>query len=200
MTLNRPTDGVLRDREGESRSNRRTLAWTATALLGLLLFGVNPLSAGASLGGDAASVATDSSTLGAVNPSAAATEVQPGAASAEATVQSYILRASTGEKYTYNEFVTASNLRVREFLTPKGKVFGIAWQGPRTPDLQVLLGSYFPGWRDAVANQPHQSLHRSVIQTPSLVVRMAGAMGFVTGSAWAPRLVPAGVDARNVVK
>lgn len=175
----------------------------ASAAIGLalcMLLGASPELACASLGGTTASVSADANVLGAVSSTAAASGVQTEAASSEAAVQSYNLRSSTGEKYTYSEFTTDSNSRVREFLTPDGKVFGIAWQGRRVPNLQVLLGSYFGDWHDAVASQPHQGLHSSSIQTSSLVVQMAGHMGLIVGRAWAPKLVPAGVDARNVVK
>lgn len=154
----------------------------------------------ASLGGSTSSIAADAQRLGAVASSSAAVAVQSESSSTPSAVQTYVLRASNGDKYTYSEFTAAENLRVREFVRPDGKVFGLAWQGPRPPDLSVLLGSYFGGWHDAVANQSHISLHRSAVHTSSVVVEMGGPMGFVVGRAWAPALVPAGVDARNVVQ
>jgi hypothetical protein len=169
-------------------------------LVSMLAFGAGPRQAEASLGGSTASVVGDAQRLGAVNNSDSAAAVQSGSSSPQPTVQTYVLRATTGDKYTYSEFTTAENLRVREFTRPDGKVFGLAWQGPRPPDLQVLLGSYFGGWHDAVANQSHISLHRSAVHTSSVVVEMGGPMGFVVGRAWAPALVPAGVEARNVVQ
>jgi len=169
-------------------------------LVPMLVNGAGARRAEASLGGGTASVTGDAQRLGAVTSSRAAVTVQSGSSTPQPVVQTYVLRTSTGDKYTYSEFTTAKNLRVREFVRPDGKVFGLAWQGPRTPDLHVLLGSYFSGWRDAVANQSHISLHRSVVQTSSVVVEMGGPMGFVVGRAWAPGLVPDGVDARNVVQ
>jgi Protein of unknown function (DUF2844) len=174
--------------------------WIGIFLLSLLAIGGGPRSAEAGLGGSANSVVNDAQKLGAMTSSGSASALQSAAVSPEAGVQTFVLRTSTGTKYTYSEFTTANNQRVREFIRPDGKVFGLAWQGPRPPDLQVLLGSYFGTWQDAIANGPHQSLHRSQISTPSLVVEMAGPMGFVVGHAWAPALVPAGVDARNVVQ
>jgi Protein of unknown function (DUF2844) len=168
-------------------------------VVSMLVTGAGGRPAEASLGGLTASVAGDAQRLGAVTNSGATAAVQ-GSSIPQPAVKTYVLRTSTGDKYTYSEFTTGENLRVREFVRPDGKVFGLAWQGPRSPDLHVLLGSYFGGWRDAVANQSHISLHRSVIQTSSVVVEMGGPMGFVVGRAWAPALVPAGVDARNVVQ
>jgi hypothetical protein len=169
-------------------------------LMSMLVIGADFRPAEASLGGGTASVAGDAQRLGAVTDSGATAAAQSGSSSPRAALQTYVLRASTGDKYTYSEFTTAENQRVREFVRPDGKVFGLAWQGPRPPDLSVLLGSYFGGWHNAVANQSHISLHRSVVQTSSVVVEMGGPMGFVVGRAWAPALVPAGVDARNVVQ
>jgi hypothetical protein len=169
-------------------------------LMSMLLIGAEFRRVEASLGGGISSVAGDAQRLGAVTNSGTTAAVQPGSSSSQPAVQTYVLRTSTGDKYTYSEFTTAENQRVREFVRPDGKVFGLAWQGPRPPDLHLLLGSYFGGWHDAVANQSHISLHRSVVQTSSVVVEMGGPMGFVVGRAWAPALVPAGVDARNVVQ
>jgi hypothetical protein len=169
-------------------------------LVSMLLIGAEFQRAEASLGGGISSVAGDAQRLGAVTNSGATAAVQPGSSSPQPAVQTYVLRTSTGDKYTYSEFTTAENQRVREFVRPDGKVFGLAWQGPRPPDLHLLLGSYFGGWHDAVASQSHISLHRSVVQTSSVVVEMGGPMGFVVGRAWAPALVPSGVDARNVVQ
>jgi hypothetical protein len=186
---------------GGDQSNRGMTILTIAALASMLAGGADLRPAWASLGGNAASISSDAQALGAVAATAASTAgIQSKTAGTNEAVQSYVLRASTGEKYTYGEFATADNHRVREFVSPDGKVFGVAWQGPRTPDLQALLGSYFGEWRDAITSQQHQSLHRSIIETSSLVVEIGGPMGFVAGRAWTPELVPAGVNARNVVK
>jgi hypothetical protein len=200
MIAHRSWNGHLLEFDRKHRPNCWMTLMTVAALGAMLACGADLYPAWASLGGSAASISSDAQTLGAVTSASATAGIKSGAANAHATVQSYVLRASTGEKYTYSEFATADNHRVREFVTPDGKVFGVAWQGPRTPDLQALLGSYFAEWRDAVTSQQHQALHRSIVQTSSLVVEMGGPMGFVAGRAWAPELVPAGVNARNVVK
>lgn len=166
----------------------------------MVVAGASVRRAEASLGGSIASVTSDAQKLGAVTASGPAAAAQSISSSPQSAVQSYVLRTSTGEKYTYNEFSTANNLRVREFVRPDGKVFGLAWQGHGTPDLQLLLGTYFDGWHKAIANSPHIGLHRAAVHSSSLVVEMGGPMGFVVGRAWAPKLVPAGVDARNVVQ
>jgi hypothetical protein len=200
MIANEIVPGPPRPLLVSGRLTRILTPWFGIYLLAILVIGGGPRSAEAGLGGSASSVANDAQKLGAETSSGSKSAVESAAVSPEAGVQTFVLRTSTGTKYTYSEFTTANNQRVREFIRPDGKVFGLAWQGPRPPDLQVLLGSYFGPWQEAIANGPHQSLHRSQISTPSLVVEMAGPMGFVVGHAWAPALVPAGVDARNVVQ
>jgi hypothetical protein len=192
---NRP----IRESSCPSGRFRVSMTWVIRAFLLILWFGLNPSSANASLGGDTASIMSDANALGAVKSPNSSQGIQTQKAPIQA-VQSYVLRTSTGEKYTYSEFATASQYRVREFLTPDGKVFGVAWQGPRAPDLHALLGAHFAEWRDAARSQPQHSLHHSEVRTSSVVVEMGGPMGFVVGRAWAPNLVPDGVDARNVVK
>jgi hypothetical protein len=199
MIEHRRLNTHLHEVDRTRRSNDWLTLMTA-ALAIVLIYGTSLGRAWASLGGNSASISIDAQRLGAVTAATATSGIQSESVSANEAVQSYVLRASTGEKYTYSEFATADNHRVREFATADGKVFGVAWQGPRTPDLQVLLGSYFGAWREAITSQEHQSLHRSIVQTSSFVVEMGGPMSFVAGRAWAPELVPAGVNARNVVK
>src|ERR1700733_1007243 len=200
MIANEIVHGSPRYCMGTGRLIKILSPWIGIYLVSILVIGAGPRSAEAGLGGSATSVANDAQKLGAETSSGSTSAVQSAAVSPEVGVQTFVLRTSTGAKYTYSEFTTANNQRVREFIRPDGKVFGLAWQGPRLPDLQVLLGSYFGPWQDAIANGPHKSLHRSQVSTSSLVVEMAGPMGFVVGHAWAPALVPAGVDARNVVQ
>jgi Protein of unknown function (DUF2844) len=199
MIANRPLDAPNRREFRQSGRMPLWLAWTViAAVLPLLAANARPASAG--LGADAASVPSDASSLGAAHSWSRPRGMQIKAATEPSAIQSYVLHTSGGERYNYEEFVAADGDRVREFVAPDGTVFGVAWQGRRTPELKILLGSYFYGWHDAAANEPHHSLHQSTIQTSSLVVQMAGAMGFVAGRAWVPRLAPAGVDAESVVK
>ncbi|MGA2409883.1 MAG: DUF2844 domain-containing protein [Candidatus Binataceae bacterium] len=167
----------------------------------MLLLGALASRAGAGLGGDSSSVTSDARTLGASNASASAAAAdQPDSLPAASNVQSFVLRSSTGEKFTWREFTTDTNLKVREYVTPKGKVFGVAWQGPQPPDLHVLLSSFFGDWKAAAQSSRTQSIHHSEVRTSSLIVQMGGQMGFVTGRAWVPALVPQGVDAGETVR
>jgi hypothetical protein len=47
----------------------------------------------------------------------------------------------TSSKYTVHEIQSEANT-VREYVSPSGVVFGIAWNGLTHPDLTPLLGNY----------------------------------------------------------
>ena len=42
-----------------------------------------------------------------------------------------------------HEITTPSGTVVREYVSPDGKVFGVAWRGAFLPDFQQILGSYY---------------------------------------------------------
>jgi hypothetical protein len=82
---------------------------------------------------------------------------------------------------------------MREFVTPNGKVFAVAWQGPTRPDLRQALGQYF----DAYALAPRSKLadRRHVqIQQGDLVVQAGGHMRALSGRAYLLSAIPSGVD------
>jgi len=90
--------------------------------------------------------------------------------------------------------LTAQNVTVTEYSSG-GVVFAISWTGPVMPDLSQLLGTYFsqyttklPAPTAAMRNKP------ITIQTPNLVLHAGGHMRAFSGSAYAPGLVPAGLN------
>jgi hypothetical protein len=98
--------------------------------------------------------------------------------------------------YTVQETQLESRTVVREYATPAGQVFAVTWKGPVLPNLQTLLGGYFPAFEQetAQARQAGRQRSRVLLQTPALVVQSSGRMGRFSGHAYAPDLVPAGVD------
>ncbi len=54
------------------------------------------------------------------------------------------LRSVDNRTYVMHEITTPSGTVVREFASPQGAVFGVAWEGQFKPDLQQLLGPYYP--------------------------------------------------------
>jgi hypothetical protein len=140
----------------------------------LVLLGINPLSvqsARASLGGDAASVRSDSGQLHGV-------------------VQSTLL-----QQYEIQEITTDGGVRVREFLNRDGVVFAVSWLGPVMPDLQRLLGENFESFAKAVAAMKHPGLKRALrIASSELVVESGGHLRAYTGRAYLPALIPTGTS------
>ena len=124
------------------------------------------------------------------NPSAVAPRL---AASATATV--------TPTQYSVHETQLDNSTQVREYTTPTGQVFALTWQGPVLPNLQILLGDYFPAFQQEAAQAQHSGRQRArvLLQTPALVLQSSGRMGHFTGYAYAPDLVPAGVDVQTLL-
>ena len=79
-----------------------------------------PLSASAALGGDVSSVQSD-----------------------RVKMSGALLRITATGSSTVHEIQASSGTVVREFISPAGKVFGVAWEGPWIPDLREMLGMYF---------------------------------------------------------
>src|SRR5208282_5363457 len=50
------------------------------------------------------------------------------------------LRSVDNHTYVMHEITSSSGTVVREFVSPQGAVFGVAWEGQFPPDLQQLLG------------------------------------------------------------
>jgi len=86
---------------------------------------------------------------------------------------------------------------VKEYVAPGGLVFGISWRGPTMPELQNLLGSYFPEFqRSAQSAGPH---HRALaVRTDRLVVESSGHLRAFRGRAYATSLLPGNVSEEAV--
>jgi hypothetical protein len=114
----------------------------------------------------------------------------PAAGASAATVSAYTVRTTT----------LAVGTVVNEYVGADGVVFGIAWQGPRIPDLPTLLGSYFPQYVQGIQNQRANGGGRGPVSVSgsALVVRSGGHMGAFVGQAYLPQALPAGVSASDI--
>lgn len=148
------------------KSLQRWLLSCSAVLLGLCAH-----SASGSLGRDAKSVQDDEAHLKAVR------------------------RVARSEAaYTVHELKTPAGTVVREFVSPSGKVFGVAWQGPWLPDFRQILGDYF----DPVMQAPRdrrQGRGPLVVNQPGVVFQSAGHMRSFFGRAYVPNMLPQGVSA-----
>jgi allophanate hydrolase subunit 2 len=100
--------------------------------------------------------------------------------------------------------ITAPSLRIREYLTTDGKVFGVSWMGSKRPDLKALFGSYHGHFQNAQKSAAEEN-HRKHFAKRSMVrndqdfhVEMGGRMGLSHGAAWVPSLVPRGFNAHDI--
>lgn len=157
------------------------------ALLALWVL-IIPLSAWAVLGDNAASVLTDQSRLKGT------------------------LRSSDHSTYVLHEITSSSGAAVREYATPGGAVFAVAWDGQVPPDLQQLLGPYYQQAQQAqvtrkatgqqVAAQDGTPVRRSrapiAIETSGLVLYQTGHMRSFHGVAYIPQLVPQSMKTSDI--
>ncbi|MDO8722836.1 MAG: DUF2844 domain-containing protein [Syntrophales bacterium] len=127
------------------------------------------------LGGSADSIASDQKVLSAVRR---ATTVRTG--------------------YNVHEVISAS-VTLREYVSPSGVVFGIAWNGLIHPDLTPLLGSYAGEYGESLRQTPRKPGRRRLqVKTSRVVVEKWGHMRNLKGRAYAPALIPTGVSVDEI--
>ncbi len=155
-----------------------TVQWRPNMLRSTALIGVAALAVGlapsalAVLGGDLSTVAADQARL------SAKIAVTPGA------------------RFTVHEMTVPSGTVVREFASPEGIVFAVAWQGPNMPDLQQVLGTYYATYLDALVQR--RTRGPVAVELPGLVVQSSGHMRAFVGRAYLPNALPSGVTAETI--
>jgi hypothetical protein len=108
------------------------------------------------------------------------------------------LRSVATARYVKHEIKVPTGQIVREFVSPDGTVFGVAWEGPFQPDLQQVLGSYFETMKQAMAAQQRHGHGPVSIETSDFVFQQGGHARNFHGRAYVPAKVPEGVDAIEV--
>jgi hypothetical protein len=109
------------------------------------------------------------------------------------------LRSVDRGAYVVHEITTITGA-VREFVTPGGAAFGVAWEGQFPPDFQHLLGPYYAQADQAASQRPVPRPRRApiVITTPGLVFQQSGHTRSFHGQAYIPQLLPQGVHAGDI--
>jgi hypothetical protein len=107
------------------------------------------------------------------------------------------LETTQSQAFTVHEIKSSIGTVVREYVSPQGTVFGVAWQGPFMPDMQQLLGTYFQQYIAAVkaAKAGRPGRRPLNIQDPGLVVQSGGHMRAYVGKIYVPEMVPQGITA-----
>jgi hypothetical protein len=96
--------------------------------------------------------------------------------------------------YTVQELKSDANV-VREYISPSGVVFAIAWNGLSHPDLTTLLGTYVGEYQQALQQTTGQKGKRHLqVKTNRVVVEKWGHMRNMQGRAYIPALIPSGVS------
>jgi hypothetical protein len=104
----------------------------------------------------------------------------------------------TSSKYTVHEF-QSETITVREYVSPSGIVFGIAWNGLTHPDLTPLLGSYASEHQEALSHIERQPGRKHIkVETDNLVVEKWGHMRNLQGRAYVPSLIPQEVSVDEI--
>ncbi|ERE17892.1 DUF2844 domain-containing protein [Pseudogulbenkiania ferrooxidans] len=100
--------------------------------------------------------------------------------------------AAIGAPYRVVQDQDAAGRVIRQFVAGDGTVFAVAWSGATLPDLQQLLGGYFPAFRQSQQGN-RQGLNGMRGQVGSFVVQSSGRLGAFSGFAYDSALLPAGV-------
>jgi hypothetical protein len=159
--------------DGVARSSLRTLLSLGLGA-GLFLWTLGqPTSAYAALGESSASVARD-----------------------RAALKSSLSTVSM-KGYDVHELTNESGATVREYVTPAGTVFALAWNGTQVPDLKLLLSTYYD--RYITAAQAHRTGHHVLsIATPELVMTVVKFQRRSSGQVYVPSLMPSGVTRQEL--
>ena len=99
--------------------------------------------------------------------------------------------------YTVERMASPAH-EVREYVSPSGVVFGVAWDGLSHPDLSRLLGAYATEFERALPGSSAVKRRRRTVRTPRLVVETWGHMRSLHGRAYAAALLPPGVSGDDV--
>jgi hypothetical protein len=104
--------------------------------------------------------------------------------------------AAAANLYSIHENQLESGTTIREYATPAGVVFAVAWRGPVLPDLSALLGAYFSTFKVRVEQARAAGRRGSPVSVHSdgLVVKSNGRMRNFFGYAYASDQIPTGVD------
>lgn len=149
----------------------RRRAFAATAIATTLSLAALPASA--VLGGDDSTIAGDQMRLQGTRHPAAVSSAQ----------------------VRTHEITLADGSSIRQFVTPGGIVFAVAWSTRFKPDLAALLGAHAASYAAAASEAMRApGIRRHVeLRRGDLVVQSTAHLNSHVGKAWLQSLVPEGV-------
>lgn len=153
-----------------ARATRQNL-FTAAAGVALLSASTPALAA---LGGDASTVDAD-----------------------RVRMKGALVRIVRNDAYTLHEIRSETGTTVREFISPGGRVFAVAWEGQWHPDMEQVLGAYFARYQRGAQAALNQRRTRGLlrIRDGDLIVQMGGHQRAFSGRAYLANDIPQGVQA-----
>jgi hypothetical protein len=94
--------------------------------------------------------------------------------------------------YSVEEITREDGAILREFVSPQGQIFGIAWEGMTMPNLTQLLGPSADAFQKATEGPHHRG--RLSVHVGQLVVETGGHMRAFRVHAYRLDLLPSGVS------
>jgi hypothetical protein len=85
-------------------------------------------------------------------------------------------------------------LVIRQYVDATGVVFAVGWEGPVLPDFQRLLGAHYSSYVDAA----RQQMRGVSVQGPALVIESGGMMRAFSGRAYLPALLPRSLTVQDI--
>ena len=100
--------------------------------------------------------------------------------------------------YTVRQMDTDA-ISLREYISPAGVIFAVAWNGLTHPDLTPLLGAYTTEYEESLRHVSRKPGRRHLrVETERIVVEKWGQMRNLQGRAYVPALIPAGVTVDEI--
>jgi len=119
-------------------------------------------------------------------------------ASDEAALTTKRVSKTARSGYTVQE-LRSDSVTLREYVSPAGIIFAIAWNGLIHPDLTQLLGAYADEYRTTLRNVPRElGRRRQKVETNQVVVETWGQMRNLKGRCYVPALIPSGVSVDEI--
>lgn len=110
-----------------------------------------------------------------------------------------VLRERPTNSYSVHELQAQGGINVREYVSAQGQVFAVTWRGRALPDLEQLLGNYFPAFHDAAVARKNAGVRGPLtLRQDDLVIQSAGHLRTFFGKAYVPSLLPPQVTVEEI--
>jgi len=97
------------------------------------------------------------------------------------------------------QIIQVDGITVKEYESASGVIFAASWSGAKIPDLKIIFGEYYQEYLSAKAQHPPiRGQACSTFSSENVVVLECGRGRHITGIAYIPSLVPAGVNVHSL--